>query len=156
MERLYFFSALAVTMLLGTLLRKKKYGISTSMAVITAFVLLFGGVGGTYLMGALEAGAWGNISYYGSVFIVPILMIPFTRIIKQNYSVFMDYCAPCGIAAIAVGKLNCKITGCCAGRVLWYTEEGHGVVFPSQLVEMAVAIIILIVLLRIEHKNTFS
>ena len=156
MERKIFFTALAVTMLLGTLLRRKKYQFSTSQAVIIAFILLFGGIGGTYLMGALEAGTWGNISYYGSVFIVPILMIPFSKIIKQNYSVLMDYCAPCGIAAIAVGKLNCKITGCCGGRVLWYTAEGQGVVFPSQLVEMAVATVILIILLRIEQKKLFS
>ena len=156
MNRKVFFALLAVTMLLGTVLRRKKYQYSFWNAVLLAFLLVFGGVGGTYLFGYLEAGQWGNISYYGSVFFVPILMIPYSIIMKRNYAVLMDYCAPCGIAAIAVGKFHCKLNGCCAGRVLWHSAAGKDVLFPSQLTEMAVAIVILIALLLIEKKKPYT
>lgn len=141
-------------MLAGTLLRRKKYRFSIWNAVFLALLLLVGGVGGTYILGYFEDGSWGSISYYGSVFFVPILMIPFSKIIRYNYSLLMDYCAPCGIAAIAVGKIHCKLNGCCAGRILWYNASGEAVLFPSQLTEMAVAVIILVVLLLLEYKGS--
>ena len=156
MKREVFFALLGLTMLLGTLLRKEKYNFSVGKAIILAFLLLFGGVGGTYVLGFIEEGYWGNISYYGSVFAVPIIMIPFSKIIKYDYSLLMDYCAPCGIAAIAVGKFHCKLNGCCAGRILWQNEAGKDVIFPSQLTEMAVAIIILALLLLIEKKGRYE
>ncbi|MCR5042090.1 MAG: prolipoprotein diacylglyceryl transferase [Clostridia bacterium] len=153
MKREVFFALLAATMLAGTLLRMKKYRFTPRRAVILAFLLLFGGVGGTYILGYLEVGSWGNISYYGSVFFVPVLMLPFSMIIKYSYTLLMDYCAPCGIAAIAVGKFHCFLNGCCGGRVLWQNSMGEDVVFPSQLTEMAVAAVILAVLLLLERKG---
>ena len=154
MERSVFFALLAATMLTGTLFRRKRYKFSFGRAVLLAFILLFGGIAGTYILGYFEVGSWGNISYYGSVFFVPILMIPFSRIIRYNYCFLMDYCAPCGIAAIAVGKIHCKLNGCCAGRILWYNASGEAVLFPSQLTEMTVAFIILFFLLHLEYKET--
>ncbi len=153
MDRKIFFALLAATMLIGTLVRRQKYSFTVWRAVLLAFLLLFGGIGGTYILGYLEDGSWGSISYYGSVFFVPILMIPFSKIHKYNYSLLMDYCAPCGTAAIAVGKIHCKLNGCCAGRVLWYNASEEAVLFPSQLTEMAVAVIILAILLFLEYKD---
>jgi prolipoprotein diacylglyceryltransferase len=54
---------------------------------------------------------------------------------------------------LAVMKVQCLTSGCCGGRVLYYDANAVAVVFPSQLAELANAVVLMLVLLIMGIKN---
>ena len=153
MIRVVFFLCLTLTIVAACLLRKRRYLFSLGISFAVAAAIIIGGIGGTYILGYVESGSWGAISYYGSVFAIPILMLPLARLFGVRYLQLMDYCTSSGCIAITVGKLFCKIQGCCGGRVIGYHSNGMEIIFPSQIVEMLYGLVLLAVFLFLEKKQ---
>lgn len=101
------------------------------------------------LMRQVEEGSWTGVSFYGAVLFAPVLMVLVGLLIKIKPADMLDLCAPSGCVALVFMKIQCKITGCCAGKILRYLDNGRPVRFPSQMVEMFFGAVLLIILLMI-------
>ncbi len=113
--------------------------------LIAAAALTVIGLLGARLMSGIESGNWTGRSFYGAVFLVPVLMFPVAVILHIPYSIIMDMCAPAGCVMLALLKVKCSIDGCCKGRI--FTTSGGEFRFPSQKVECVAAILLMIVIL---------
>ena len=109
-----------------------------------------------YLLFFLETGGFGGTSFYGAVFFVPISFALVAKVIKIPYGKIMNLCAPAECVMLAIMKIKCNFDKCCAGRIIHTTSDGVAVVFPSQMIEMIVAVIIFIVLIIIAYKKKNS
>lgn len=145
-----------VVMLLLMLLRRKRYGFTIAKSLIVSLCALVVGVLGTYIMYFLENGSFGRMSFFGAVFFFPVFLFPVARTFRVPLKHLLDYATPAGITLLVPAKLNCYISGCCGGRAIWYSPEGIPTHFPSQLAEMANALLITVLLLVIERKKKNS
>lgn len=124
-----------------------KYRLKLWKCIPIALILTITGTIGTYIWFFVENSWFGGRSYYGAVFIVPIAFIALAKLMRVSYGDLMDLCAPAECVMLAIMKLQCLIDGCCGGRVLYTTAEGIEVVFPSQIVELANAFLLMLVLM---------
>ena len=125
----------------------KKYSIAWWKSIILAVSLLGLGLLGTKIMSFIESGDFSNRSFFGAVFFTPILMIPVGLLLKIKPLDTLDLCAPTECAMSVLMKVNCYISDCCIGRIMYVTEHGKAVRFPSQIVECIAAFLIMMVLL---------
>lgn len=153
MSLIIFLSIGTAAMLFMGLLRKRKYNFSTMKTVIVTLCLTVTGVWGTRILFKIESGAWGGQSYFGAVLFVPLLFAALAPVLRISYGRLMDFCAPAECAMLAIMKIDCVLSGCCSGRVLFYTEQGQAICFPSQLIEAVNAIVVMSLLLWLEHTG---
>lgn len=142
-----------ILMYIIVLMFSKKYEIDNLKCVLIPIYLTFSGVIGTFILYYIENGKWGGISFYGSVFLIPIMLIPFSKLIKFNYFRLLDIAVPQISIMLASMKVACFIDGCCGGKLLYITNNGTSVYFPSQLVEMGASIFILILMFYFQKKS---
>ena len=114
------------------------------------------GLLGTYIMFFVENGVWYGQSFFGAVLFFPMLLFPIAIIFRMSLMDLLDYATIPGIALLAPFKLNCYIGGCCGGKVLFFNKNGVPTHFPSQVVEMTVAILITMVLLYLEKVPKYK
>ena len=139
----------AVAMFLSMLLRKKHFPqVAIWKMVLLTLWLTITGVLGTMVLAYIEMGKFGGTSFYGAVFMVPILILP-AMLMRITYKDILNLCAPAECAMLFVMRFDCLDKGCCFGRYLPALEFQ----FPSQIAEMVVAITIMITLIKMHRKN---
>ena len=139
----------AVAMFLSMLLRKKHFPqVAIWKMVLLTLWLTITGVLGTMVLAYIEMGKFGGTSFYGAVFMVPILILP-AMLMRITYKDILNLCAPAECAMLLVMRFDCLDKGCCFGRYLPALEFQ----FPSQIAEMVVAITIMITLIKMHRKN---
>ena len=136
-----------LAMLILMLIIGIKYRMNLWKCFPVAVVLTIVGTIGTYLMYFVENASFEGSSYFGAVFFVPIVFIVFSKLIKIPYGDLLDLCAPAECIMLVLMKYQCLINGCCSGRMLYLTPEGVAVMFPSQLVELINAVVLMLVLM---------
>lgn len=136
-----------LAMLILMLIIGIKYRIKLWKCVIVSISLTIVGTIGTYLMFFVENSVFEGCSYYGAVFFVPIVFLYYAKLIQIPYKDLMDLCAPAECVMLAIMKCQCLLAGCCGGRVMYLTPEGAAVMFPSQIVELVNALVIMAVLM---------
>lgn len=145
-KRLVIIGIGMIAMILLLVLRRKRFqGATVWKMLLFGVMLTVAGVVGTMLMYFFESGEFGGISFFGAVFFVPIFMLP-ALCLKFSYKEILNLCAPLGGLMLAIMKVNCLISNCCFGKYL----PSLGFQFPSQIVEMVAALLVMIVLLVIE------
>lgn len=135
-------------LMLGVLLicrRWYQYPFWKTFAV--APMLTLTGLAGVKILFFIENGKLDGLSFFGSVFLIPIIFILVSKILKWKYSELMDNCAPAICIMLALMKVMCFVTGCCKGKILFTNVHGNNVRFPSQIVELICALLILVVLM---------
>ena len=146
----------AVIMFVPVFLQTILYGIKLWKSIAVTLTLTVVGFLGTYLFFFVENGRFGGTSFYGAIFFVPIIFLLFAKIINIQFGTLMNLCAPAECVMLAIMKIKCNFDKCCAGRVIHTTTDGVDVVFPSQMVEMIVAVMIFIALIIIAYKKKNS
>lgn len=141
-------------MLIPIFILMLKYKLKLWKSVPIAFLLTFFGTLGTYLWFFVENFTFGGRSFYGAVFIVPFSFILIAKLFKTPYNELLDLCAPAECVMLAIMKIMCIASGCCSGRILFVTISGDNVRFPSQIVELAVAVLIFIIIMVMGWKMT--
>ena len=146
-------SALALAISLS-LVRKKEYNFTTVKALVfTVLTCLFGFVGTKllYMLEHLEYGILFNgVSFFGSVFFIPIAMFVLTRFTKDSFGKCMDFFGPYILPTVGIMRIGCYIGGCCgAHRIIFM---GQQIVPPIQLVEFVFDFVIFIALLLYHQK----
>ena len=147
---LYYFLAgdIILVFLLELLVNKQLQFPLWKIIVFTVAIVPIGMFCGK-LMRLVEAGTWTGVSFYGAVLFAPFLMVIVGFLLKIRPEKTLMMCAPAGCVALVFMKIQCMITGCCYGKILRYLDNGRPVRFPSQMVEMVVGIILLIVIMRL-------
>lgn len=136
-------------MFVSMLLRKKQFPhIAIWKMAIVALLILITGVGGSMILAYIELGEFGGTSFYGAVFLVPVLMFP-ALLLKISYKDILNLTAPAECAMLFVMRFDCLDKGCCFGRYLPALEFQ----FPSQIAEMVVGISIMLTLIRMHKKD---
>ena len=103
----------------------------------------------------IESGGWSGTSFYGAVFFAPFMMAAVARLLKVKVATLLDLCAPSECIMLALMKVRCIIYNCCAGKVLCVINSEE-IRFPSQIVEMMVAFILLYILVRCIKKSKYQ
>ena len=142
-------------MLVPILYQSKLYGIVFWKSIVIAVLLTITGTVGTYLMFLLENHVIGGRSFYGAVFFVPLAFLVVAKCLNIKYGLLMDLCAPAECLMLALMKVLCIISGCCAGRVLCENIAGEAVRFPSQIVELIGALVVAVILLYIFSQKKY-
>lgn len=138
-----------LAMWISMLLRKKQFPhIAVWKMALVAIWLLITGVFGTMILAYIEQGEFGGTSFYGAVFLVPVLMLP-TMLMKISYKDILNLTAPAECAMLVVMRINCLENGCCFGCYL----PALGFQFPNQIAEMVVAVTVMVTLIRMHQKD---
>ena len=140
-------------MLIPMLLMSTWYNVRKYKVLISAIILTVFGVIGTYSWFWVETGRWGGRSFFGAVFIIPISVILVSKLLRIPYGDLMDLCAPAECVMLILMKVKCIIDDCCEGRVLFNSSSGTEIVFPSQIVELANALILGVVLIFLSKNE---
>ena len=141
-----------ILMLFVTLYIKSIYQIELWKTITTTVILTFVGVFGTQILFLIETGKWGGTSFFGAVFLTPVIMTFWALVIKSPIGAILDMCAPAECIMLALMKVRCLIYKCCGGRVI-FSSKTCEVRFPSQIVEMITSIIIMVVLIKVIKKK---
>ena len=155
-ERFIFIGIGTALMLLLSLLRKKQYNLPWWKAVAIPFVLTIFGVAGAMILAFIENGRWGGISFYGSVLLIPALLILAAIFLKIPYGELTDFSVPQICLMLAVMKVHCFVSGCCGGICLYTPEVGDPVYFPSQIVESILALAMAAFILYLDSQKLFK
>ena len=145
-----------VGMLACILMRREKYALSIFQSALFAILLTAAGVAGAKLLYALENGlrAWDGVSFYGSVFLIPVLMPLVGLLFRLKPGQTTDLCGPCVAIMIACLRIGCFLTGCCGG---WTVCLGSiCFAWPTQMMDSIGDIMILIWLLQKEDQTPKS
>lgn len=110
--------------------------------------------GGMKLMAFIESGRWAGRSFYGAVFMIPILLFPASKLLKVSYGKLLDLVPPAGFFMLSMFKIKCKIDGCCKGRIM--EIGGSSFRFPSQIAECVAALILMAVMFVIIKKGRWK
>ena len=143
----------ALAMLVSIFIQMLMYKVSLWKSLPVTFLLTVFGTLGTYIWFFIENFWFGGRSYYGAVFFVPVVFLLVSTFLKIPYGYLMDFCAPAECIMLAIMKYQCLMDGCCNGRLLYIDHSGVEIYFPSQIVELIVAVILFGVLLFLSHKK---
>ena len=143
-------------MLIPILIQAKWRNVALWKCFPLAVLLTISGTLGTYLWFFIENHWIGGTSFFGAVFVVPVLFLAVSKLLRIPYGQIMDLCAPAECAMLAIMKIQCLLSGCCEGRVLGILENGTSIVFPSQIAELINALVILVALLIMSRKKRFG
>lgn len=139
-------------MFLVMLTIRDEYSIPVWKVLAIAITGAAAGYLGTSTMSFIESGDWTGRSFFGAIFFAPIIMIPIAYVLKLDPRNVLDLSAPCELTMLFLLKIKCKIDGCCYGRIIIDNDEGV-IRFPSQIVEAAVAFILVILFIVLIRKQ---
>lgn len=145
--------AMAAVMLLP---RRWRAGLPMWKTLLSAAVLTVLGVLGAKLMFLIESGFWAGTSFYGAVFFPPLFMVLLALLLRVPPLTLLDLCAPAECVMLAILKMQCAVNGCCVGILLTITADGTYIRFPSQIIELLNALVLMAILLRLIRKGTWQ
>ena len=148
---LLFLAAGTLFMFVPVLIQSRWYDVKWYKALLLTVILTVAGTLSTMIHCFVEVGEFSGISFYGAVFYVPVMFLLVAKVLRLPYGTAMDLCAPAECAMLVIMKVHCLISGCCGGRVM--CVAGNTFVFPSQYVEMANAVILMLILLLMSRKG---
>ncbi len=121
------------------------------VAVACVFVALASYYGMKLMFFIESGGRWNGRSFYGAVFMIPLVMFPVSKALRESYGELLDLVPPAGFLMLVFFKIKCKIDGCCAGRMM--EIGGSSFQFPSQIVECVAAAILMVIMILIIKKG---
>ena len=153
MNTIYALLGGTLAMLLLIVVLMKSYSVALWKSIPVSLILTITGTVGTYIWFFVENSWFGGRSYYGAVFFVPLAFFCFAKVMRMAYGDLMDFCAPAECIMLAIMKYQCLIDGCCAGKTLRFFNDSFIMVFPSQMVELGNALLLVVVLMVIALKQ---
>jgi len=149
----------AFGMFLCVLYRRKYFPLKWLGSVIFTLTLTVVGVLGAKLLFVLEnlretlenGLSAGGVSFFGSVFLILLLMPVLGRLFQMHGGQTLDLCAPCVAIMIGCMRVGCFLAGCCGG---WEASIGgwhfH---WPTQAMDSIGDFAILLLLLQWEEQG---
>lgn len=139
----------AIGMLICILYRRMKFDFSVLQSVMFTLLLTVCGIAGALLLYWLENGfQFGGTSFFGSVFLIVLVMPLIGKMFGLKITQTLDLCAPCIAVMVGFIRVGCLLSGCCGGWVVYVGNVYFA--WPTQIMESIGDFIIAIWLLRIE------
>lgn len=141
----------SVGMFLCIVMRRNRFSLQLWQGAAFTILLTVVGVAGAMLLFYLESGYFGGVSFYGSVFLIPLLMPLVGRLFRLAPGQTMDICGPCVGIMIGCMRFNCVLNGCCGG---WQVCLGN-ICFswPTQAMDSIGDFAIVLWLLQLERED---
>ncbi len=151
------FLAAATVALLGAIAAQPLFlthhGVPVGPAIAASVLaMVLGGVGAKtwymVLKGPSRATLREGWSVDGFLVSAPIVAVASALILGVPIGGYLDAAAPTIFLAVAVGRVGCFLTGCCAGRIttgrgIWSSDRRVGARrVPAQLIESAVGVVL--------------
>lgn len=142
-------------------LRKDEYKITGFQSILTGVLLGIFGFIGAKILYTLENLSYvlqngpglGGVSFFGTVFFMPIVIPIMGLAMKTDPRRYLDYCTPAGVLMLACIRCGCFMRGCCGGITVWV--GANPVIFPTQLMECTLDLILLFLILRLDRSRKF-
>ena len=129
-------------------------GISPWKGLPISLVSTIGGTSAAYLWFFLENGRFGGISFYGVIFLAPLLFLIAAKLLKLSFRDVADVCAAAECVVLVIMKGHCKISGCCGGKFLFELSDGTRIYFPSQIAELFLGVILFVLMMLLSRCRT--
>lgn len=146
------------------IVRRNCCNLNKTQAVLTAIMLVIAGFVGAKLLFVIENYKYiienhinlgmGGISYFGTVFFIPVIIPVISKILKVDKWEYLDYCTPAGLIMLACIRCGCYMRGCCHGITVWLGSKPF--IFPVQLMECTMDLFLLDCLLRFEEEKKYQ
>lgn len=97
-----------------------------------------------------------DANFFPNIFFTPIIIFILSIILRITPSVLLDLSAICTSACLIFYKTACTFCGCCYGidyNGRFYNEYSQAYQFPIQMVELACAIVMFIILLTLNKSR---
>lgn len=107
------------------------------------------GVGSVKAFAFLESGDIGNMSLFGGIFFMPVAYYLGARLTRRDKKDVFDVLTVCMIFTLMCARINCIISGCCAGLAI----PGTHFHFPTRELEILYYIVMLILLIPRVKKS---
>lgn len=134
--------------LVFSIAQSKRYGLQLWQAVVMAICINAFGIVGVYLLGFIQSGFDSfNTSFMGALIFTPVFLATVAKLFKINVLEGISFSAVPIASMGACMKIGCFFAGCCGGITI------NGNVFPVQLLESFISIIIVAALLIIQKKD---
>lgn len=149
----------AFGMLLCVLYRRKRFTLRWEACVLFTLILTVVGVLGAKLLFILEnlqealknGLSLGGVSFFGSVFLVLVLMPFMGKLFRLRGGEVLDICAPCVAIMIGCMRVGCFLAGCCGG---WEVRLGNWCFhWPTQAMDSIGDFAILFLLMQWEEQR---
>lgn len=154
----YYFMMAAGFFLMAVLMliKRKRYDFTVFRALMFTVCVMVAGVLGCRVLyilenvraliefGFVEMG----FSFFGAVFLVPLIMIPVGKLFGLTAGKSTDAAAICVCAMVATIRIGCFLNGCCGGKI-----TASGFQWPAQIMEGIGDYLILSWLLRCDKQN---
>lgn len=144
-------------MLLYTLSQRKRCGLNEFTSILFAILLTFCGIAGARLLFILEnlddlqsAVSGNGVSFFGSVYLIPLIMPLIGRLLRMKPGRTLDLCAPCVAIMIGCIRIGCFLSGCCGGWVVYIGDTYFE--WPTQIMESIGDFLIFLWLAKV-HKQ---
>lgn len=145
-------------------LRRSICKLSVVKAVATGIMLAIFGFVGAKILFVLEnihyilqnniSIGFGGVSFFGTVFFMPLIIYVMGKVTKIDPLEYLDYCTPAGIVMLACIRLGCFMRGCCHGITVWI--DSKPLIFPTQLIECTLDLFLLDYILKQEQLHKFK
>ena len=139
--------------------RKARFSLSVVQCVLFTILLTVVGFTGAKLLYILEnirdtienGISLGGVSFFGSVFLIPLLMPLVGLLFRLKPGQTMDICGPCVAIMIGCMRVGCFLQGCCGG---WVVQIGNlSFCWPTQAIDSIWDFSVLFWLLNLEREN---
>ncbi len=130
---------------------KVNFWVFVEIYVITIVQYAFANVFNTQFGNFMGSGA----NYFGTLFIAPVFLLGLFYFVSINPLKQMDLITPAYPIALTFSKIGCFCFGCCGGfECSWglYFPSKDVTCFPTQLLEIAQAIILFVILHKYKDK----
>ncbi len=145
-------------------LRKDMCKLSTVKAIATGILLAILGFVGAKILFVIEnihyilqnnvGIGWGGVSFFGTVFFMPLVIPVMGKLMKVDALAYLDFCTPAGIIMLASIRCGCFMAGCCHGITIWVAS--NPLIFPTQLMECTLDLFLLDYILKLERRHKFD
>jgi phosphatidylglycerol:prolipoprotein diacylglycerol transferase len=106
----------------------------------------------------------GGMAMYGGLMLAVPLSVPVLRAMDLPFAAFWDAATFTMLLGMAFTRIGCLLNGCCGGRPTsaWFALElpgHHGIWqrrYPTQLMEMAFALMLFVAVLALRSRAPFS
>ncbi len=162
-----YYSAMVLGFVLMVMLmlqkeRRQKYALNSSKSILFATSGLIVGILGCKALYVIENLTWvknngftfGGFSFYGAVFLTPLMMPLIGKLLNLNWRNTLDNSAICILAMLGTIRIGCYFNGCCGSRIFNIGDFYFSL--PIQLIECIFDFLILNILLKREKNGENS
>lgn len=151
----------AIGMLVCIWKRRSVFSLNRLQCILFTIMLTLCGIAGARLLfilenlDSLESALSGNgVSFFGSVYLIPLVMPFIGKLLRLRAGQVHDLCAPCVAIMVGFIRIGCYMNDCCGGWVMYLGK--YYFTWPTQIMECIGDFAISFWLLQLEKQEKYQ